>query len=116
MIRGQRILTYPIDDNYNLDWDEINKVLEPFKKDNLNQIVFDSDDQIIFISSNDDKPIKLVYENEYPCPVSYQLGFNHRCKYVDQIITEKEITFSCNNIGCEECFLEKKEEKYEKTN
>lgn len=76
------------------------------------------DNQIIdLIPLNDNRPIKIVYENEYPCPVSYQLGFNHRCKYVDQTVTEKEIMFSCNNIGCEECFLEKKEgNSNEKTN
>ena len=76
----------------------------------MNAIITNKNKIYIF-PVDDDKPIKVVYENEYPCPVSYQLGFNHRCKYVDQTITENEIEFSCNNIGCEECFLEKKEEK-----
>jgi hypothetical protein len=82
----------------------------------MNEIITNKN-RIYILPIDENKPIKVVHENEYPCPVSYQLGFNHSCKYVDQIITEKEITFSCNNIGCEECFLEKKEEKNdEKTN
>ncbi len=103
MIKGQRVLIHPVCDDYNLDMDEINKVLEPFCKSDLKSLILN--DQIIFISSNENKPIKVVYENEYPCPISYQLGFNHSCKYVDQTITENEIEFSCNNIGCEEYFL-----------
>ena len=68
------------------------------------------DDQTIYIFPViDDRPVRVIFEDEYPCPISYQLGFNHNCKYADQTIAEKEITFSCNNIGCEGCILEKVE-------
>ena len=64
--------------------------------------------QIVIDIIDNDRPIKIIYEDEYPCTVAYQLGFNHHCKYVDVTSKEFEMSFTCNNIGCKECFLEEK--------
>lgn len=67
------------------------------------------DANIYFIPKIDDRPIKIVYENEYPCPVAYQLGFSRSCKHVDVTSEGFEMNFECKNIGCEDCFLERSE-------
>ena len=68
-------------------------------------------DLIYITSTNEDKMIKVVYENENPCPVAYQLGFNRHCKHAKVNTEELELDISCDNIGCEECFFERKELK-----
>ena len=68
-------------------------------------------DKIFIIPKQNDKPIKLVCENQYPCPVAYQLGFNRLCKYINVKCEEFEIDFTYTNIGCDDCFLEVKNEK-----
>ena len=66
-------------------------------------------DLIYITPTNKDKMIKVVYKNEHPCPVAYQLGFNRHCKHAKVTTEELELDISCDNIGREECFLMKKE-------
>ena len=80
----------------------VEEINEAIKLNKLN------DNLIYIIPTDEDKMIKIFFENERPCPVACQLGFNRHCKHAKVTIKELELDIRCSNIGCEECFLKER--------
>ena len=64
-----------------------------------------SNDKIFIISSLQDKPIKIVFE-EQPCPIAFQLGQTFRCEKAKWKMREDyKFSLCCSDVkNCEHVF------------
>jgi hypothetical protein len=60
-------------------------------------MLFDSD-VLYILPPQDSKPIKVVYENSYPCPLNLQLTQQYRCEYSKFSYDGTEVTIECTNF------------------
>lgn len=60
---------------------------------------FKSDPDILYIlPPQDSSPIKVVYENNYPCPLNLRLTRQYRCEYSKVSYDGMEIKIECTNF------------------
>jgi len=62
--------------------------------------MFEFDPNKIYIIPQQDKPIKVIYE-ELPCPILSQLGNSHRCKYAKSKVEDMNFILYCEKEECE---------------